>query len=79
MSTSPKALPTKLLIKTNDLVDRINNIEFTVSTTHGVETKAVADQLRHLLMCQCLNPYGIQTAERQIEIWEKYNNRKGRG
>jgi hypothetical protein len=64
------------LEKINALVNRIDAIEFTTSTLHGIETKAVAEQLKHLLMCQCLNSYGIKTANRMIEIWEKYNNRK---
>lgn len=59
------------LEKTNALVDRINAIEF-----HGKDAEACADQLKHLLLCQCLNPYGIKTASRMIEIWEKWNYRK---
>jgi len=59
------------LKKVNDMVGRIEALEF-----HSVETKTEAALLKHLLMCQCLNAYGLKTANSLIEIWEKYNNRK---
>lgn len=64
------------LEKINNLVDRINKLNLTSTTTYGIEVAANSHQLKHLLLCQCLNAYGIKTATRIIEIWEEYNDRK---
>lgn len=61
----------KTVKRQNDLHDRIEALDIT-----NLDQAAKADLYKFQILCGMLNKRGLDTAEKFIEILEKYNNRK---